>query len=106
MIAKRSITDHNQLCLARPTLDVLERFDQRRQSIAWIEAAEEENRRHIAREPSRRRGGRIKNVGVDAVWNDLPIRIEITIQRDRGAVRHRNRAAQHVQSLLEVTTTE
>jgi len=48
----------------------------------------------------------VKDIGVDAVRNDLPIRLEIPIEGDRGAVGDGDRRAQHVQSLLEESAAQ
>src|SRR5205085_8448626 len=72
------------------------------QSISRIETAEEENCWYIAWEAARRRSRRFKDVRVDAIRDDLPVRVEIAIERDDRAVRNSDRAAEHVQALLEV----
>ena len=43
----------------------------------------------------------MKNVGIDAVRNDLPVRLEVAVERDGRAVRDGDGGAQHVEPLLE-----
>ena len=48
----------------------------------------------------------MEDVGVDAVRNDLPIGVEVAIERDGRAVRHGDGRAQHVEALLEKAAAE
>src|SRR5690349_7158166 len=104
MLTQWTISDYNELGLAISAPYFLERFDQRRQSVARIESAQEENHRHIG---SQRRGSRyvrIDDVGVDAVRNDGPVRLEVVVESDRSRVRHRDRGGEVIEPFLEIAS--
>src|SRR4051812_36173193 len=86
VLAERSITNNDELRLAALSLHLPEGVDQRGQAVARIEASEEENCRNSLRKTDRYRRVGMKDVGVDAVGNDLPVRLEVTIEGDCGAV--------------------
>jgi hypothetical protein len=86
MTAKRPVADDDELRLAVPPADFLKRFDERGESIARIESPEEENDRDIGADAGRAGDVRIEDVGVDAVRNDRPVRLEIPVERDRRRV--------------------
>src|SRR5262245_28340107 len=100
VLTQRPVADDDETCLASAltaSLHALERIDQRGQPVARIEAAEEENRRDVFVHAWRRGHAWMKDVGVDAVGNDLPIGIEVPIERDGGAVRDGDGRGQHIE---------
>src|SRR5689334_959568 len=109
MLAERTVANDDEPSLSAAIalrLHSAERVDERRQSVARIEPAEEENVGRVVADPRRRRRARMEHIGVDAVRNDLPVGVEVAIERDRRAVGDSDRGTEHLETLLKEAATD
>src|SRR6185437_6820928 len=106
MLAERTVTNDYELCFALFAAHALERIDERGESVARVETAEEENGWNVAAQARRHRRVRIEEVDVDSVRNDGPVGLEIAVQRDGGRVRYRDRDFEHVEPALKILAAE
>ena len=104
--AKGTVAHDDQLSLPPLAADALERINECGETVARIEATEEEDGWHVATHAGRMWYVWIEEIDVDAVRNDGPICLEISIQRYRRRVRYCNRYVEHVQPPLKVLAAE
>src|SRR5687768_15296212 len=106
MIAEGTVTDHYQLRLSISAAHFLKRFNESGEAVSRVESAEKQNYGDIGAQCRRAGNVRVKDVGVDAVGYDRPVCLEISIERYRRRVRHRDRRIQLIEPLLEVPVAD
>src|SRR6266513_1685650 len=83
MLPQWTVANDDELSTAVSPANFLERFDESGEAVARIKSAEKENDGNIGAQ----RGGagdvRVEYVGIDSVWNDRPVGLEVSIERDR-----------------------
>ena len=84
VLAQRSVAHDDQLRATPASLYALEGVDERRQPIARVEASEEEYRRNVRTDFFWPRNVGLEQIRVDAIGNDLPIGVEVSLERNDG----------------------